>query len=243
MAVTTAGNLCGYTKPEGGKPCARRVKTGAFRCWEHEGKTSAGEASVGFTSVEDVERERRRIAAVADEQFADASSLPLGRPEGLRQSLLREFTPVASDALEAIDAAYREHGADLSVPAAAHEAAANGGAERFARDVAGRIGPERVSRMRVMGARRMTVGGKKQHFGEVLHEVVVIDQGTSSEVVVDPFMAMFAPVRDNAASVDEQLPNGLTPFGDLPWVGPVHAYVGGDYLSWDKFSMARLEAH
>lgn len=236
MAAIT-GNLCGFVHPGGGRPCARRVKSGEMRCWEHKGERSSGEAKPA-TTMEEVENQRRLI-----EEFGDLASpkhIALGNAHGFRKSMIMEFTPVAADALEAIDAAYEKSGADLSIPREAQRNLSEKGLDWFVDLLESEgLDKSRVSKMKVAGFNRMTTGGKKQHADEALHEVLLIDAGTPSEVVVDPHIAMFAPVKEQDRSVEDQLPSGETPFGDLPWIGTVNSYVGGDYLWWDKFRMER----
>lgn len=236
MAAIT-GNQCGFVPPEGGRPCARRVKNDEIRCWQHKGQRSAGEAKPA-TSMEEVERQRALLEEFSD--LAAPTRIPLGNEHGFRIAMVREFTPVALDALEAVDAAYKKSQYDLSVPKQAQRSLAEKGLDWFVDlIVGGGVDRDRVSKMRVAGFNRMTVGGKKQSVDEAFHEVIIIDAGTPNEVVVDPHITMFAPVKEQGAPVDEQLPSGETPFGDLPWIGTVKSYVGGDYLWWDRFKMER----
>lgn len=238
MAAIT-GNQCGFVAPEGGKPCTRRIKSDETRCWQHKGMRSSGEAKPAAISMDDVERQRALIEEIAGLDRGPRT-IPLGTPAGFRKSMLREFTPIASDALDAVDDAFAKSERDLSVPEEARKSLFERGIDWFVELIIGEgLDKDRVSKMRVGGFNRMTVSGKKQHSDEALHEVVVIDAGTPNEVVVDPHIAMFAPVKEKNQSVDEQLPNGETPFGDLPWIGTVRSYVGGDYLWWDKFKMER----
>ena len=236
MAAIT-GNLCGFVPPEGGKPCGRRVKNDELRCWQHKGQRSASESKTA-TTMEEVERQRALIEELGD--IAAPTNVPLGNEHGFRVSMVREFIPVALDALNAIDNAYQQSKYDLSVPKEAQRSLAENGLDWFIDlMIEGGVDKDRVSTMRVAGFNRMTVGGKKQNVAEAFHEVIVVDAGTPNEVVVDPHITMFAPVKEQGVPVDDQLPSGETPFGDLPWIGTVRSYVGGDYLWWDRFKMER----
>lgn len=236
MAAIT-GNQCGFVPPEGGRPCARRVKNGEARCWQHKDARASGEPKQPLT-MEQIERQRELIEEFA--AIAAPTSIPLGNPDNFRTAMVREFTPIALDALKAVDKAFKSSKEDLSVPSEANKSFFEKGLDWFVDLILqDGIDEDRVSKMKVAGFNRMTTSGKKQSSDDGHHEVVVIDAGKPTEAVVDPYIAKFAPVRESGTSVEEQLPNGETPFGDLPWIGTVRDYVSGDYLWWDKFKMER----
>lgn len=237
MAAIT-GNQCGFVPPEGGRPCARRVKSDEIRCWQHKNERASGEPKQPRT-MEQIERQRDQIEEFA--ALADPTSIPLGNPENFRQAMIREFTPIAHDALKAVEAAYKKAPVDLSVPNKAAKSMFERGLDWFIDLIVGEgLDKDRITKMEVDGSNRLKNNGEKKH-QDYRHEVLMIDEGTMNEVVVDPHIALFAtvPAKDRDTSVEEILPNGETPFGDIPWIGTVHSYVAGDHLWWDKFEMER----
>lgn len=235
MAAITS-NQCGFVPPEGGRPCARRVKSDESRCWQHKGERSSGEPKLPLT-MEEIERQRELIEEFSD--LASPARIVLGTPESFRAAMVREFTPIAADALKAVDAAFKKSPEDLSVPNNAAKSMYERGIDWFIEALVGEgLDKDRVSKMKVAGSNRLKMDGEKRS-QDYVHEVALIDEGTPSEVVVDPHIALFAPVSkaDRNSSVEEVLPSGETPFGDIPWVGTVRSYVAGDYLWWDKFKM------
>lgn len=98
------------------------------------------------------------------------------------------------------------------------------------------IARQRISVLTLQGLERRTMRGTPHSSPEAYHEVVVLDRGTDREVVVDPFIAIYAPVRKLDVSVNDQLPSGYTPFGDVPWIGPVDEYVDGHYMQWSNIN-------
>lgn len=234
MAAIT-NNLCGYQAPEGGKKCTRRIKAEEFRCYQHKDLRASGDPAP-IVNIEEIERQRELIASLAE--IADATRIVLGKPEGLRKSLLMEFTPVAEDVLEAADKSSVELQVDLSVPDAAEQAYQAFGNDKFVSLMVEQgISPERITTMRVTGLNYMRRDGTKRNSSERFYEVILLDANTPNEVVVDPFIARFATGVDRQASVEDQLPSGETPFADLPWIGTVKSYVDGDHIWFDTFTM------
>jgi len=237
MAAIT-GNQCGFVPPEGGKPCARRVKNGELRCWQHKDQRSSGEPKQPRT-MEEIERQRELIKEFND--IAAPTNVQLGNPTNLRIAIIREFTPISRDALDAVEKAFEGSPTDLSIPNQAAKSLYEKGIDWFVEALLGAgLSKNRVSKMKVDGANRMKADGEKKH-QDYRHEVILIDGGTMNEVVVDPHIALFAPVsnKDRDKSVEDILPSGETPFGDIPWIGTVHDYVAGDHLWWDDFDLDR----
>lgn len=95
------------------------------------------------------------------------------------------------------------------------------------------ISEERITIWRFSGGHRMDPkSGVKQSFGGETHEAIILDKYTNNEVVIDPSVSKYAPVRDFTAPVDDQLPSGLTPFSDSPWIGSLEEYMNGSFLGW-----------
>lgn len=234
MAVIT-NNLCGYQPPEGGKTCTRRIKADEFRCYQHKNLRASGDPAPLITPDE-IEKRREIIASLAE--AADATKIVLGTPKGLRRSLIMETTPIAGDALTAVDTAADRLDVDLFVPSNAHDAYQDFGNDKFIQFLKDEgIAANRISTMRVSGLNYLKRDGFKAHAAEHFYEAILIDADTPNEVVVDPFIARFATGINRRVSVDEQLPSGETPFADLPWIGTVRSYVDGDHVWFDKFDM------
>jgi len=85
------------------------------------------------------------------------------------------------------------------------------------------------------GSRRSPHSGEIQSFGSEVHHTLVLDRGTLREVVIDPSVSKYAPVDDWDQPVDDQLPSGLTPFSDSPWIGTMGEYVDGGFLAWESY--------
>lgn len=95
------------------------------------------------------------------------------------------------------------------------------------------VDESRVSLERFRSANRMTMSGKVNRIPNMEHEVLVLDRGTDQEKIIDPSISKFAPLRDRSSEVDDELPSGVTPFGDAPWVGDREDYMKGSFLWWD----------
>lgn len=237
MAAITS-NQCGFVPPEGGRPCARRVKSGEIRCWQHQNERASGEPKQPLT-MEQIERQRELLEELSG--LADPTRIPLGNPETFRQQMIREFTPIAHDALIAVENAFKKVSEDLSIPNVAAKSMFERGLDWFVDLLLGEgLDEERISKMEVDGSNRLKSDGEKKH-QDYRHQVLMLDAGTMNEVVVDPHIALFAtvPAKDRDKSVEDILPNGETPFGDIPWIGTAYSYVAGDHLWWDRFELER----
>lgn len=125
-------------------------------------------------------------------------------------------------------------GQDGTIPSVSGQRVSGSGQERFIQCLEDSgIERDRIQVMEVSGMNRMTQSGKVQSAPGLSHRVVVLDQGTEQETVVDPFISSFAPVHDLDRPVDDSLPSGSTPFGDLPWVGNRDEYMDNNVLWWD----------
>lgn len=234
MAAIT-NNLCGYQPPEGGKPCTRRIKAEEVRCHLHKNLRASGDPAP-LINPEEIERRRELIASLAE--AADATKIVLGNPRSLRKSLILETTHISDDVLAAVDAAAEQIGVDLFVPNQAHNAYQDFGNDRYIELLKENgVSPDRISTLRVSGLNYMKRDGRKAHAAENFYEVILLDEGTANETVIDPFIARFATGINRNINVEDQLPSGETPFADLPWIGTVRSYVDGDHVWFDKFDM------
>lgn len=233
-----SGRLCGF------QGCRNPVREGESTCWRHKAAVTSGGGKEQQLS-EEVLEERRMIIerAQSDPEWRVAfNSIARGyleADEAVASSWLSE-TPVKVDAvqplLDQVEILQGTHG-DLSVPYNATEGA-NDSLDQYVEDLKETLGKSRVERVDLIGLRRTTMDGSRDHFPEGMHTIVLIDSGTDDEVAVDPFVSMFAPVADRDQSVDDQLPSGETIFGDCPWVGDLQEYVNGSFMSWDQVESA-----
>lgn len=220
-----AVSLCGYNG------CRNPVRSDATRCWRHlEEPAQSG----GGEYAADAARE-----ALATIEGAGGAFLapPSGErsPRMAGEELLVAHTSIdpalAAPVMEAVEQLKQR--ASLTIPAEAYLAEEQL-LDTFLQELQGAgVAKQRISVLRLSGMHRRTMNGREQYGEGVVHHVVVLDGDTTSEVVVDPFIAALAPVRNQRREVDEQLPSGVTPFGDLPWVGTREEYIMGDYLWWE----------
>lgn len=146
----------------------------------------------------------------------------------------REGTSAAEDVVSSIIDCMTEieEGVDLSVPNLAMDRLATRAMSLRDALIRKGIDPERVGIMRVKGLHRM-VGGRETYNPDTVHQILHLDEGTENEVVIDPSIAAFAPVRRRKTSVDVQLPSGITPYGDSPWIGDPQDYLNGTHIWWE----------
>ena len=215
--------LCGF------QGCRNPIKKDATACWRHLDATVEVE-------VPSPERARRTAAQVLESDLPEHTRrVP---PSAVEEPALAGADLLAADlgvdrptALALLRAGQR---AGARTPADAVERM-EAGLDGFAAELerAG-VKRSRISRMEVRGLGRRTPTGREQRSADYVHQVLVLDADTEREVVVDPHVAAFAPVRDHQRPVDDQLGSGTTPFGDVPFVCSRVDYVAGAHLWWDE---------
>jgi len=71
---------------------------------------------------------------------------------------------------------------------------------------------------------------------DVKHEVLVIDAGTQNEILIDPFIAAFAPVPKAAASLpvsqSGMVSANVSPYVDGVWMGTREDYQNNGFIEW-----------
>lgn len=208
--------------------CRRRVRTDyAYYpyCFDHKDQSSS------FTSVA---KERDDLVSMGLSAPPSAQSDPSLTSIDLVSNRTRISPSTAASVYMALERLQAD-GKDGTIPQVSGQRIGGGGQERFAqclRDSG--IDDDRIQVMRVSGMNRMTQNGTVQRAEGISHQVTVLDAGTDEEVVIDPFISSFAPVHDLNSPVDDSLPSGGTPFGDLPWFGTKDEYMDNNVLWWDK---------
>lgn len=88
--------------------------------------------------------------------------------------------------------------------------------------------------LKVSGFNRRDMNGNLSSVSEGAHAVVAFTATTGDVLVADPLMAMFAPVPHRDLPAWRQLPSGITPFCDIPYLATADNYVSGYWMSWDE---------
>ena len=230
MAAGTGNKrTCGW---EG---CANPLKPEAVRCHLHINK--------GVVQQDDIDAIRSRMEAtkqsVAVPSFINPEhgySIHYFSDKQMHVETLSENTPVDKKTADSIVAAVAtlQSKDQLEIPQAALDSIETDFPQFIKALSEHGIARNRIQVMTLQGLDRLTMRGTRQSAPEAYHEVVVLDRGTEREVVVDPFISIYAPVRKLDGSVNDQLPSGYTPFGDVPWIGPMDEYVDGAYMQWNN---------
>lgn len=219
-----ASRKCGW------RGCANRVSDSSPHdlCWQHR-SLSASSAPIDETSLRDEAPELFLVQSIhhtPEQQFSNS---------------LVDATPVHSSYAKEIAAACYKWNQSLSndgtVPAFGSILDSPEALGAFKENlIAHGIARERITTWRFEGgSRRDPYSGVKQEFGPgEVHHALVLDKGTSREVVIDPSISKYAPVYDRNSPVDDQLASGMTPFGDSPWIGTMDEYVNGGFFNWSS---------
>lgn len=224
--------------------CRRRIKATDTFCYQHREMTvSAGggkpkKADDGIVDLDQIAMER----AMYDEAWEADQHLLDPEPDvyyldgpAAQVDVMATETPISQDAAVAVlDAvgSLQERFGDLTVPQNAGEGLDHG-FEPFRDEMADQLGSDRVDVVETVGLTRILPDGRRQHFPEGAHVLVRVDAGTDNEVLVDPFVALYAPVKDMSRPVETA---GDDPriYADVPWVGTMSEYAGLGYMSWDE---------
>lgn len=97
---------------------------------------------------------------------------------------------------------------------------------------------DRVRRVTVQGAiitDNSEPGLRASRYPRAKRDILVIQGERGESVVVDPSMSNLAPVWNHDISVNDQLANGMTPFGDVPLVTTEYDYINNGYVTWQTF--------
>lgn len=235
MSATLApARLCGYNA------CRNPVRAGAGACHLHVGALAA--ASVVTDPGVLIAQREMLAAARAGAGGEDAHLFAVPRammgPRAAWRDALGGAGAADAATLEAISSAFEPlEPLGLEVPEAA-EAAAPLRFAAFAADLAAAL-PGRTRVMGLWGMNRRTRTGRVQSVPDYAHQAVLIDHQGRSEVVVDAFVAAYAPVQDRSRPAEAFLVSGSTPFADIPYVTSRYDYVNGDHLWWDHWEADR----
>lgn len=171
--------------------------------------------------------------------LTDAQRSPgISTPSGVEMyaDLVNSHTPLDSDlALPMSRTVAQWNGnRDMTIPRESSSIRGTGHRDFAEMLVEQGVDRKRISTMRVRGMNRHVPGTNVIQRGDNLsHEVLILDQGQSTECAVDPSISMFAPVYDQERSVEDQLKSGETPYGESPWIGASTDYTDGDVIWWD----------
>lgn len=242
-----AANQCNH------RTCRNPIRSGQKYCYRHGGASASELDAGGARNAESVtvaesreHLERRRIASLQPEwaQMAlppRALNAPTQRGSAV-EAYARHLLVDESTASAILDASREVFGRTFL------ESPADAARQRVkVRDVAQllreRLGHDRVDIVRVSGLVRKSASRPREVSPDISHEVLLIDKGAESEILVDPFIAAFAPVpRESAARpVAESGMAGVmaSPYVDALWMGTRYEYVANGYLEWQSAALVR----
>jgi hypothetical protein len=228
--------------------CKNPVRATQTFCYRHGGLTAAeldsSATRSGTITLGELDELRARRRAVRESPYwpvvsrPPASSRPTNALEGAVEAYTRHL-PISADAARAVLTVSKDvFGKEsLDVPSEAARLRVNG-AREFATRLGEAIGPERVTTVEFGGLVRKTATRTRHVRGGLSHQVVVIDKGTDSEVLIDPFIAAFAPVRKEVSDqpVTSSGMRGVmtSPYADTPWIGRPEDYRVNGHIQWQR---------
>ncbi len=233
--------------------CKNPIRAGQTYCYRHGGMSAAeldaqNSGASGprpLTNAAHHELLTRREVARRSAAWPLMSNPPAPRPAlSVMDVQAMDYSrnlPIHHDTAQAVLGAVRESTGvrhnDAPSAAARNREKVHEIADRL-RDT---LGSERVNVVRMTGLARSTHQIARTVAPTFSHDVILLDRGTDEEVIVDPFVAAFAPVpRDRADSPVLAFPDsglGVSPYADGTFIGTRQEYGSNAYFQWQSVAL------